>query len=342
MSDSEERVSIYDIARVAGVNPSTVSRALNNRDRISEKTRSEILRIASQLGYQPSAIARSLTTRRTNTIGVVAPSLSDPFFGSVINGIEARAAELDYQVLFSNSQRDPEREATIATNFLRHSVDAVVIVTTHHRSTYETFGSTVSVPLVIVGQEDEAQGLSVVTVDQRGGIQDAFDSLFGLGHRSFAYIGVSDRPYSNRGRLNALKESVAGSEPASMLVEFFPAGTSDLERGRNALEQLLHSEVTAVQCYNDIIALGLVGEALFRGIEIPEAFSVVGFDDVEYGRVFPRPLTTIRQYPEAMGRRAVEVVMEVLAGEPPRHETMASTFVSRETTGPPRTLKLRP
>lgn len=335
MSDQDQRVSIYDIAREAGVNPSTVSRALNNRDRISEKTRREILRIAHQLGYQPSVIARSLATRRTNTIGVVAPSLSDPLIGIVINGIEERAGEFDYRVLFSTSRRDPERELSIATNFHRHSVDAVIIVTTHFRSTYRVFDRTLNVPVVIVGQEDPSEGMAVVSVDDRRGIRASFDHLYDLGHRDIAYVGVGDRPFSNESRISALREAARDTAARCTVTEIYPDGGSDLERGRASLAPVLRSGATAVQCYNDMVALGIVGEAMARGRAIPGDLSVVGFDDIEVSRAFPRPLTTVRQHPEEMGRRSVEVAMELVAGHPARREIINGELMVRETTGTP-------
>lgn len=330
-----DRVSIYDIARVAGVNPSTVSRALNNRDRIGKKTRERVLQIARDLGYQPSAIARSLTTRRTNTIGVVAPSLSDPFMGMVVEGIERRAEERDYRVLFSTSQRNEERELAIARNFQRYSVDAVIIVTTHQRTTYQLFEKTLKVPVVLVGQEDTDSNIAVVTVDDNSAISTAVRYLMDLGHRSFAWVGVQDRIFSNTKRRDALI-SAAGSPSSGTEVHDIPCtGESDLERGKFALPGVIDSGATAAVCYNDMIAFGLMGAAQEQGLSVPGDLSVIGYDDLDISAFLPKPLTTIRQPRELLGREAVDIVLDQINGGERRRAVLQAEPIIRKTTGPP-------
>ncbi|MDA3948482.1 MAG: LacI family DNA-binding transcriptional regulator [Spirochaeta sp.] len=327
-------VSIYDIATAAGVNPSTVSRALNNRDRIGAATRTRILRIAEELGYQPSVIARSLATSRTNTIGVVAPSLTDPFVGMIVDSIEEHAGAHDYRVIFSTSRRDPDRELTIATNFQRHRVDAVIIVATHQRSTYELFERTLSVPVVLVGQEDPAGGIAVVAVDDTAMIDAAARHLVELGHTRFAFIGVQDRPFSSGRRLEAFERGVTNRLPGGTVRSILPDGDSDLTRGTNALPTVLDAGLTAVQCYNDMVAFGLVGAAIREGVAIPGDLSVVGCDDLEIAASLPHPLTTVRQPRGEMGRQAVELVLERLDGKAPRTTVLPGELIIRATTGP--------
>ncbi|MFP4153259.1 MAG: LacI family DNA-binding transcriptional regulator [Alkalispirochaeta sp.] len=327
--------SIYDIAEAAGVNPSTVSRALNNRDRIGATTRKRILRIAEELGYQPSVIARSLATSRTNTIGVVAPSLTDPFVGMIVDSIEEHAGAYDYRVIFSTSRRDPDRELTIATNFQRHRVDAVIIVSTHQRSTYDLFERTLSVPVVLVGQEDPGSDIAVVAVDDARMIDAAAEHLVALGHTRFVFIGVDDRPFSSGRRQEAFEAGVIQRRTDAVVTTVLPEGLSDLERGAAALPSVIASGATAVQCYNDMVAFGLVGAAIRDGIAIPGRFSVVGCDDLEIALSLPQPLTTIRQPRGEMGRQAVELVMERLDGKGPRTTVLPGQLVIRATTAPP-------
>jgi DNA-binding LacI/PurR family transcriptional regulator len=327
--------SIYDIAKAAGVNPSTVSRALNNRDRIGAATRKRILRIAEELGYQPSVIARSLATSRTSTIGVVAPSLTDPFVGMIVDSIEEHAGAYDYRVIFSTSRRDPERELTIATNFQRHRVDAVIIVSTHQRSTYELFEQTLRVPLVLVGQEDPTSDIAVVAVDDAAMIDAAADHLVALGHSRLAFVGVDDRPFSSGRRQEAFAAGVMQRRSDAVVTAVLPGGASDLERGAAALPDIVGSGVTAVQCYNDMVAFGLIGAAIRQGIAIPESLSVIGCDDLEIAVSLPQPLTTIRQPRGEMGRQAVELAMERLDGKGPRTTVLPGELVIRNTTAPP-------
>jgi LacI family transcriptional regulator len=326
-------VSIYDIARAAGVNPSTVSRALNNRDRIGTATRERIVKIARDLGYQPSAIARSLVTSRTFTVGVVAPFLSDPFLGKVIDGIEQAADNAGYRVLFSTSRYDPERELVIATSLQRSRVDAVIIVTTHLRSTYQLFEQNLNVPLVLIGQQDNDSSIPGVVIDEVGAIHRVVTHLHDLGHRSFAYIGVSDRPFSNSSRREAFISSVSRLAPDSPVHVQIRNDEKDLLRGRNALPALLESGATAVQCFNDMVAFGLIGSALEAGVSIPGDLSVVGFDDLDISEAFPVPLTTVHQPREKIGQQAMRIVLELLETGTYHEAHLEGVLVVRGSTG---------
>lgn len=328
-------VSIYDIARSAGVNPSTVSRALNNRDRIGAATRKRILRIAGELGYQPSVIARSLATSRTQTIGVVAPSLTDPFVGMIVDSIEEHAGQHDYRVIFSTSRRDPDRELTIATNFQRHRVDAVIIVSTHQRSTYELFERTLSVPVVVVGQEDSSRDIAAVAVDDSQMLDAAANHLVELGHNRVAFVGVEDRPFSSGRRQEAFEKGMTRRNPGALVFSILPAGQSDLIRGTNAFPEVIRTGVTAVQCYNDMVAVGLIGAAIREGMAIPGELSVIGCDDLDIAASLPQPLTTIRQPREEMGRQAVELVVQRLAGKGHRTAVLEGELKIRMTTAAP-------
>ncbi len=328
-------VSIYDIASVAGVNPSTVSRALNNRDRIGTETKERILKIARELGYQPSAVARSLVTSRTLTIGVVAPFLGEMFIGRVIDGIESTAEKHGYQVMFSTSRHDPDRELKIATSFQRARVDAVIIVTTHLRSTHEIFARTLGVPVVVIGQQDRDSEIPVVAMDDALAIRQAVEHLLSLGHRSFGYVGVSDRLSSNSCRANAYLDTVRQNLPDSTVHVTTPCNKNDLSRGEAALPELLKRGITAVQCYNDLVAMGLLSAALRMGLDIPGDFSVIGFDDLEISAALPVPLTTIHQPRLRLGRHAVEMVLELLNGAPVSQRMLSGDLVIRQSTGKP-------
>jgi DNA-binding LacI/PurR family transcriptional regulator len=329
------QVSIYDIARAAGVNPSTVSRALNNRDRIGEATRNRILAIATELGYQPSAIARSLVTSRTYTIGVVAPYLSDPAIGVMIDGIEITAEKHGYRVFVSTARNDPERELLIATNFQRYRVDAVIIVTTHLRSTYQVFKTTLSVPVVLMGQQDPDPDIAVVTMDDGLAISRMIAYLIRQGHRKFAYVGVSDRRFSNAERRDACIDSVRAVYPQEPVHVETRTERTDLLRGAASLSAIRTCGATVAQCYNDMVAIGLIGAAEKAGIRVPQDLSVVGFDDLEIAAAISPALTTIRQPHREIGKRAVEAVLELLAGSRVETVLLQGELVLRESARSP-------
>lgn len=331
-SDLPSAPSIYDIARAAGVNPSTVSRALNNRDRIGAETRRRILRIARELGYQPNVLARSLSTNRTNTVGVVAPVLTDSFMSEVVEGIELAASENAFTVLFSSSRRDPQREIDVAVGFQRHRVDAVIIVSSHLRSAYERFIANVSVPVVVVGQVEQGLTVSNVVVDDERALRELAQRLVSEGHRRFAYVGVDDRPYSSAFRGEALARHIAGACPAAEFSFLRMAGSDDIDRGSRALAEI--DAATALLCYNDLVAIGALWAAQSAGRRVPEDISVVGYDDIEFARRLPRPLTTIHQPRREMGMAAIGIVRDLYDGHGARRMTLGAELVPGSTVGP--------
>lgn len=332
----EQSVSIYDIAKVVGVSPSTVSRALNNRDRIGSETRRRIVEVADRLGYQPSAVARSLTSRRTNTFGVVAPRFNDPLNGGVFDGIEQAASEHDYRVLFSTSQRNRDRELLIARSYARHRVDAVIIVASHLRATYELFLEALRVPLVIVGQQNETSGAAVVTVDDFSAIASAANHLLELGHRSFAYVGARDRPYSDQNRREGFARALADSPYETSFAVVETVGENEVEQGPGALEKVLEAGATAVMCYNDLIAIGLLSACARKSVRVPEELSIVGFDDIAVAPYLPVPLTTIHQPAEEIGRTAVSTALDLIDGAALRRTLLSAELIVRETTAKPK------
>jgi len=198
-----QEVSIEDIARVAGVSHSTVSRALRDSSLISVEMRERIQELAREMGYTPNAIAQSLLTRQTSTIGLVVTSISDPFWGDVMKGVEEVARAAGFSVFLSASHNDPDEEMAIIETFHRRRVDGILIaasrITSNNKKRLDSF----RVPTVLINSqaESEATLLNWVAVDDRKGAQLAVEHLLQLGHRSIGYLGTNNRPRSNRQRL---------------------------------------------------------------------------------------------------------------------------------------------
>lgn len=318
------------------MSPSTVSRALNNRDRIGSETRRRIIEVADSMGYQPSAVAQSLTSRKTKTFGVVAPRFNDPFNANILDGIELAASEQDYRVLFSTSQRNRERELLIARSYARQRVDAVIIVASHLRATYELFLEALRVPLVIVGQQNETSGATVVTVDDFAAIASAAYHLLELGHRRFAYISVGDRLYSDQNRREGFAKALTDSPYETSFTVVKTTGANELEQGPQALEQVLEAGATAAMCYNDLIAIGLLSACARKSLRVPEELSIVGFDDIAVAAHLPIPLTTIHQPGEETGRAAVTTALDLISGAGLRRTLLSAELIVRETTAKPK------
>ena len=337
-------VSIKDIARAAGVSHSTVSRALRGSPLVSPETRERIQRLARKMHYTPNAVAQSLQTRRTNTIGLVVTSIGDPFFVDVVKGVEEVAQQAGLSVFLNSSHNDPEREIQVVETFHRRRVDGIVVASSRVGSRYADDLARIRVPVVLVNSQAEAdyEFLHLVAVDDQTGARLAVEHLLHLGHTRIGYIGVTNRPKSNRRRLAGYREALARAgvtareEWVAIARLDRVQHEGDVEVGQRLGPRLLARGVTALFCYNDMVAIGALLGCRARGIAVPEECSVLGFDDIELTRYVTPPLTTVHQPKREMGRLAMQMLLDLLAGRPVRDRILAPSLVLRASTAPPR------
>ena len=330
-------VSIKDIARAAGVSHSTVSRALRGSPLITAQTREMIQQKASEMGYQASAIARSLVTQRTLTIGVVVTSIADPFNGGVVSGIEEVANRHGYSVILANSQTDPDREVRVVRGFQERRVDGVLVTASRVGALYLSVMSEMRVPVVLINNQHPGEFLHAVAIENVEAAQTATKHLIDLGHRSIGYIGDHSGYQSELERMAGYRQALFASGIA-FRSELVCAGDGGAEQGTLAMRQLLTSGAgpTAVFCYNDRTAMGALQAAVELGIRVPEELSIVGFDDLFFAPYLRPALTTIRQPKEEMGRQAMRLLLSLFAGETsPRTIHVQGELIVRASTGPP-------
>lgn len=330
--------SIKDIAKVMNISYSTVSRALNNSPRVKRETRELIQRQAAEMGYLPSAIARSLVTRRTNTIGIVVTKITDLFFAEVIQGIEETALSAGQNVILTNSDGQPDRELAAIQNLRGRRVDGIILVAAcaDQESKRRLFTSSgLDMPIVIINNvHREHIGYSIET-DNVGGGQLATQHLLALGHRRIAHIAGPATEWDGAERQigyeQALREAGLAVDPALVV-----CGDNRPEGGWQAMQTLLAlpDQPTAVFCYNDATALGVLRAAHAAGLQIPQDLSVVGFDDIDLTAYFEPPLTTIAQAKREMGALAVQMVLDLLNSRTVEDCVLPSRLVLRESTAP--------
>lgn len=272
-------VSIKDIAKVAGVSPSTVSRALSDHPRISLETKERIRRLATEMGYSPSAVARSLVTQRTSIIGLAMAWVSDPLLAQVVRGIEDTALEHGYTVILSSFYGEPDREKEVLSTFRERRVDGIIIksscLDTYPHSLLSQFG----LPIVLINRPEYIY--SVSTNNLHGG-RLATEYLLDLGHSRIGYIAAEIGRRTNLDRLKAYNEALQGRG-----IAFDPTlvamGDGYARGGKEAMCRLLAlpSPPTAVFCYNDLTAIGAALAVREAGLQVPDDISLVGFDDIE-------------------------------------------------------------
>jgi DNA-binding LacI/PurR family transcriptional regulator len=335
-------VSIKDIALLAGVSHSTVSRALRNSPLIPEGTAKRIQQIANEQGYSASAVARSLVTRKTETIGVVVTSIADPFNGEVVEGLEEAANQSGYSVILATSQAEPEREMAVVRSFRERRVDGIVVASSRVGSLYASALGEMAIPIVLLNNQSSGTFAHAVTIDNIDGGLQATKHLIRLGHVRIAYLGdrLGFQSDSERfaGYRKALKQARIRFE-ANLLER----GDGKIPGARDAARKLLalgpEVRPTAVFCYNDMSALGLMQAADTAGLRIPQDLSVVGFDDLFFAGQLRPPLTTYRQPKRAIGRKAMEQLLALLRGQPTSSATtlIKGELVVRESTAEPAT-----
>ena len=340
------RVSIRDIARAAGVSASTVSRALNDSPAIRLEVRSRIQGIADEMGYTPNALAQGLLSQRTHSIGLVITTISDPFFVDIVKGIDEVAQNAGISVFLATSDNDPEREIKIIEMFNRHRVDGVIVAASRISSEYASRLGQIHIPVVMINNQvegDKYQHLNSVRVDDYAGGRLAALHLVGLGHRRIGYLGVDNRPGSNTKRMegyqDALLETGVDFCPEWVCLSNLTANgdlSGDLQAGRKLGLELIHMRVTAVFCYCDTVAAGVLDACRKMGISVPGQLSLVGFDDNELCEIVDPPLTTIHQPKLEMGQQAMQMLLAGLNGETIGDAIVQPALVVRGSTGPPR------
>ncbi len=327
---SKPAPTIYDIAELAGVNPSTVSRALSKPGRISAKTEKLIQDAAKTLNYRANPMARALPTGRTNTLGLIIADITNPMFFQVVRGAE-RAAALDgYTLVLAESQESGAREAE-ATERVAPSVDGLILVTTRLADEQITELAERK-PLVVINRRIE--GIDAIVADLEPGIDQTLDHLASLGHSSIAYLSGPGGSWMSRARWEMLLTKAVGLDMA--IVEIGP-GIPTLDGGREALARVLASGVSAVVAYNDLMAIGLLRAAQDRGLSVPGKLSIVGFDDIFGSDFTSPPLSTIRTPLDLIGELAVHRLLDLVGDGTEQTKggpQLVTELIVRGSTGP--------
>ena len=335
------RVTLKDVARLAGVHPGTASRALNieTRDLVNEDTARRVLAAAEQLGYRPNPIARGLKTARSYTVGVLIPDLTNPLFPPIVRGIQDRLEEAAYTPLIANTENDPDRERADFEAMRARQVDGFITATARRGHELLTRPADLGLPVVLVNRRLEDGLLPSVVGDDKAGIMLAVRHLVELGHRRIAHLAgpqqLSTGYLRYEGFVEAMGEAGLEADPGLILT-----GDAVIEsEGSRLCAELLDGgrEVTAIVAANDLMALGCYDVLEERQIGCPSRISVIGFNDMPFAAHFRPPLSTIRIPQYELGARAAELLLKTLQDpDAPADQLMLEPeLVVRASTGPP-------
>ena len=334
------RVTIREIADLAGVSIATVSRVVNGHSDVAEDTRDLVMRVVREHGYATNRSARGLSAGRTGLVGVLVPLVYPVYFSAILSGAAEALYEQELRLVLSPTQHEHDREVSLLDRLMHGMTDGALIVLPEESSDELARLLEQGYRFVVVDPRlplDER--VPSVSAAHTSGADQAMSHLLGLGHRRIAaitgprgWVATEDR---RRGYHAALAAQGILPEPALEVEADFEIGP-----GRDAAGHLLdlHDPPTAIFAFNDNLAIGALQAARDRGLRVPGDLSVVGFDDVEPATIVTPTLTTVRQPLAEMGRTAVSLLMRLL--ERQRFETLrvelATRLVVRETTGPPR------
>ncbi len=337
--DSAATPSIYEVARAAGLSVATVSRVLNDKGPVRAETRQRVLEAVERLGYVPHSAARSLSTRRTMSIGVLLPDMHGAFFSEIVRGIDLAARAAGYHLLVSGSHSDAAETAALLQT-LHGRVDGLILMAPALGGAWLQKALPRRVPVVLLNDDGTDAGHDSLRLDNRSGARLAVEHLIGLGHRSIAFLGGPSGNADAAERLAGYREAlVAGGLELNGHLEL--AGDFGEESGLQAGAKVaaLVPRPTAIFAANDAMAIGCLAALRERGLRVPEDVSLVGFDDVPIARYLTPALTTVQVPIAELGRQAMACLLSSLDGRPGRpeegaaiHTVIAPTLAIRAST----------
>ena len=328
--------TIKDVAREAGVSVATVSRVYNDTDLVKEKTALRVQEAALRLGYVPHGGARSLSTSRTHTLGVLLPDLYGEFFSEVIRGIDQTAQRHGFHLLISSSHEGrPAVEAALRS--MRGRVDGLIVMWPEMDAEIAVRNLPAGFPLVLVSAPPGPGTFDVITIANYDGAQAMVRHLIELGHRRIAIIKGAEGNYDAAERLRgyraALEEAGIGAVPALEV-----AGDFSESSGFRATHELLAGAMvpTAIFAANDSMAIGALSALREAGRRVPTDVAVAGFDDIPLARFLDPPLSSVHVDISALGERATHRLLDAVrdkAAHVRRTETFPTTLVIRRSCG---------
>ncbi|WP_030186854.1 LacI family DNA-binding transcriptional regulator [Streptomyces sp. NRRL S-813] len=332
------RPTLAEVAARAGVGRGTVSRVVNGSDKVSDHSRAAVERAIAELGYVPNHAARSLVTRRTDSVALVVPDaetrlFSEPYFSGIIRGVSVELADAGMQLLLI-LVRDEEEYARLGSYLSAQRVDGVLMMAVHRGDTLPDLLDELAVPTVLAGRRSHREPLGHVRADNSNGARIAIRHLLGRGCRTIATItGPLDMDVA-RSRLEGYRDALESSGIA-VDERLIAQGDFTEEGGQVAMRELLQRcpELDAVFAASDVTASGAVLELRASGRRVPDDVAVIGFDDSIVARHTDPPLTSVRQPIEEMGRTMAGLLLDEIAhrGKGRREVILPTQLVVRES-----------
>jgi LacI family transcriptional regulator len=330
---TKSTITIKDVAREAKVSVATVSRALNGHTNVAEPVRRQILEVAERLHYSPHAAARSLSSRHTQTVGVVLPDLYGEFFSELIRGIDS-VARARQQHLLVSSYHGNQQEQGQALRAMRGRVDGLLVLSPYSEDPgFLAEHLPPALPTVLINTQLPGDRHALLAIDDHGGAMAMTEHLLGLGHRRIAFICGPELNFDARERLRGFRDAIA-AHPSACAIEL--PGAFDEASGYSAGQALLTQPLPdAIFAANDMMALGCLYALTHAGIGVPSDVALAGFDDIPLARFVHPPLTTMQVNIAELGGKAMTCLLDAIdhpGVEERRREILTPTLIVRDSS----------
>lgn len=310
-------VTIKDIAKLSGVSTTTVSKIINGKDNdIGKSTIEKVNKIIKELNYSPNTIARSMITKKTKTIGLIIPDVRNPFFTDLTRGAEDVANERGYSIFFCNTDDDLNKEIKYINNLIEKQVDGIALAGAAVRNKELEEKVNTRIPIISLDRNVYFKGIEgTIEVDNYSGAYDAVSHLIKQGHKKIMLLSGQLNVKLSIDRLEGYKKALADNN-IDYDEKLVVVGRYSSDFGYESMKKTtIDSDVTAIFCGNDLIAIGAMNALKEKNISIPADISIVGFDDIFISSLLTPSLTTVRQPSYAIGQLAVEKLINILEGK---------------------------
>ncbi|MCM2575929.1 LacI family DNA-binding transcriptional regulator [Streptomyces meridianus] len=327
-------VGIKDVASLAGVSVATVSRVLNQHPAVRAETRARVLTAVDRLAYRPNAVARSLRTHQTRTLGLVISDVLNPFFTELARSVEDEARALGYSVIIGNADEQPELQDHHVRTLLDRRIDGLLVSPTDGGSPLMLGAARTGTPMVFVDRWIPGVDVPVVRADGRDAIRDLVAHLHALGHRRLAIINGPAATTTGSERVEAFRDALH-AYGLSLPAEYVGQGDFQADSGRKATGRFLDlpRPPDVVFAADNLMALGAMDEMYARGLRVPEDVALAAFDDIPWFVHTDPPITAIAQPTGELGRTAVRALIDVVEGRTAASVTLSARLVARRSCG---------
>lgn len=311
----KQNVTIYDVAREAGVSMATVSRVLNGNSNVRQTTKEKVLQVIDNLDYRPNAVARGLASKKTTTVGVIIPDVTDGYFSSLARGIDDIATMYNYNIILANSDDNPGKEASVLNTLLGKQVDGIIFmgneIDDHLRDEFKRSDC----PIVLAGSVDVNNSVPSVNIDYVDAVMNETNRLIQHGNQKIAFVSGPLKQAINKDyRLKGYKKAL-NSNNISFSDDLVFETTSTYEDGYNLADEVIKKNITAAVVTNDELAAGLLNAMTDRGVVVPDDFEIFTSNNTKLAKMLRPQLSSITQPLYDIGAVAMRLLTKIMNQE---------------------------